>query len=190
MKYLIKKIDEFNTNDLKNIVDKIPLVKLKRISKMNGIFLKQSIVGEILLSKLLEDEHIDYAKIKIRYNENGKPYISNYQMYYNIAHDNDYVICAINTTGPIGVDILRMDDININIAKSFCNKEELKYINNKYQFYKVFTLKEAYLKLFGKKINDIKELNIIQDNKIKLNVINKSFVIDNNYMVSICYDIY
>ena len=190
MKYLIKKIDEFNANEIRDFINKIPLVKLKRISKMNGISFRQSVVGEILLSKLLEEEHIDYTKIIVRYNENGKPYISNYQMFYNIAHDNNYVICAINNSGPIGVDILRMNNININIAKSFCSKEELSYIKNKFQFYHVFTLKEAYLKLFGKKINDIKELNIIQDNKIKLNVINKSFIIDSNYIVSICYDIY
>lgn len=189
MKYLIKRINEFSTDDIKEFVNKIPLVKLERISKMNEISFKQSVVGEILLSKLLEEEHIDYTKIKVRYNENGKPYISNYQMYYNIAHDNDYVICAINTSGPIGVDILRMDDISKNVAKAFCSKEELAYIKNKYQFYQVFTLKEAYLKLFGKKINDIKFLNIIQDNKIKLNVINKSLVVDNNYIVSICYEL-
>ncbi len=186
MKYIIKKINEFSIDEIKSFVKKIPLTKLERLSKMNDLSFKQSVIGEILLSKLLFEENIDYEKIIVKYNENGKPYISNYPIYYNIYHDKEYVICAINT-GPIGIDILKMDDVKKNIAKSFCSEEELAYIKNKYLFYQVFTLKEAYLKLFGKKINDIKSLNIIHNNKIKLNVIHKTLVVDKNYIVSICY---
>ena len=185
MKYLICNINKYNGIDFKNFVNEINVVKRDRLCKMNDEAYKQSIIGEILLAKLLKEENIDYRNIIVNYNENGKPYISNYPIYYNISHHKDYVICAINN-GPIGVDILRMDDIDKNKAKTFCTEDEYNYIKNKKQFYQIFTLKEAYLKLFGKKINDIKNLNIIYENKIKLTVINKSFT-NNNYMISICY---
>ena len=72
------------------------------------------------------------------------------------------------------------------MAKSFCTDTEYNYITDKYKFYQIFTLKEAYLKLFGKKINDIKELNIVSNNQILLNVIYRTMKHD-DYLISICY---
>ncbi len=186
MKCLIDNINNYNDLELHNFVYKINPIKRERLSKMNDNSFRESVVGEILLSKLLKEMNIDYEKIIIKYNENGKPFISNYPIYYNISHDHDLVICIISEY-QIGVDILKMKDIKKNIAKSFCNEDEYKYIKNKYHFYQLYTLKEAYLKLFGKKINDIKFLNIIYDNHIKLNVPYRTFKTNNDYLVSICY---
>ena len=185
MKYLIADINKYNDNDIKLFVDSVNSTKKERLMKMDYLSFKQNVVGEILLAKLLLEMNINYQKIIVNYNENGKPYITNYPLYYNISYHNNYVICAINTN-QIGVSIKKIDDIKRKDALIFCTNEEYDFIKNKFDYYKIYTLKKAYLKLFGQKINDVKSLNIVHDNKIKLNVINKSFTY-NDYMISLCY---
>ena len=185
MKCLVEDINNFSDLDINSFIDRIPLTKKERIKNLDYQKYKQSVVGEILLSRLLQEQNINYDNIIVKYNENGKPFISNYPIYYNISHDEDLAVCVISD-GMIGVDIMKMKDTKKSTAKAFCTKEEFNYITDKYKFYQIFTLKEAYLKLFGKKINDIKELNIVSNNQIKLNVIYKVMK-HNDYLISICY---
>ena len=185
MKCLVDDINNYSDLDINSFIDHIPYIKRERIKNFNYQTYKQSIVGEILLSKLLQEQNINYDNIIVKYNENGKPFISNYPIYYNISHDHDLVVCVISD-GMIGVDIMKMHDTKKSMAKAFCTEEELNYITDKYKFYQIFTLKEAYLKLFGKKINDIKELNIVSNNQIKLNVIYRTMKHD-DYLISVCY---
>ncbi len=185
MKCLIDDIKNYSDLDINSFVDRIHPVKKERLMKMNPLSYKQSVVGEILLSKLLQELNINYDSIIVNYNENGKPFISNYPIYYNISHDEDLVICVIHD-GMVGVDLLRMKPAKRHTAKVFCTDTEYNYITSRYKFYQLYTLKEAYLKLFGKKINDIKELNIVSNNQIKLNVIYRTMKHD-DYLISICY---
>jgi len=185
MRYLIENINDYNLDYLKSFAKKINKEKKDRLYKMNIKSFKQSVVGEILLAKLLKEIDINYKNINIRYNENGKPFITNYNIYYSISHHEDLVICVINSN-IIGIDILKMNDVKKSVCKSFTSIDEYNYITNKYKFYKIYTLKEAYIKLFGKKINDIKSLNIVYDNHIVINVIYKTFKY-NDYLISMCY---
>lgn len=185
MKYLIGDINKYRDSDIKLFVDSINSTKKEQLMNVDYLTFKQNVVGEILLAKLLLEMNINYQTIKVHYNDYGKPYILNYPVYYNISYHNNYVICAINTN-QIGISIKRIDNINKKDAKVFCTNDEYNFIKNKYDYYKIYTLKKAYIKLFGQKLNDIKSLNIVYDNKIRLNVINKTFTYE-DYMISICY---
>ena len=185
MKYLIDNINNYSDFDISRFVDRIHPTEKEKLKKMDYLSYKQSVVGEILLSLLLQEYNIPYDSIIVKYNENGKPFVSNYHIYYSISHDNDLVICAIYE-GMIGVDLIKMKDVKKSFAIVFTTNDEYNYITNKYKFYQIFTLKEAYIKLFGNKINDIKNFNIVSDNQIKLNVIYRVIRKD-DYLISICY---
>ncbi len=184
MKYLLKSINDFSDSEINQFFSNIKEPKHSILLKMNKKRFRQSVVGEILLYKLLKENNIDYDSINVQYNNNGKPYIENYQIYYNIGHDNDMVICAINSS-LIGVDILKVKKIKLGIMNTFCTKDELNNITNLIELYKVFTMKEAYIKLLGMTISDIKNINynqILLEEKYMC----KSMIID-NYIISICY---
>jgi len=185
MRCLVEDINKFSDLDINSFIERIPLIKKERLMNMDYPSFKQSVIGEILLSRLLQEQNINYDNIIVKYNENGKPFISNYPIYYSISHHDDLVICAVSEY-MVGVDIKKMIDIKKSDAKTFCTDIEYKYITDKYKYYQIYTLKRAYLKLFGKKINDIKELNIVSNNQIKLNVIYKVMKHD-DYLLSICY---
>jgi 4'-phosphopantetheinyl transferase len=180
MKYLLKSINDFSDFEIIEFTKKIKKAKYEKIIKKNMELFKESIVGEMLLCELLQKENIDYDNVQIKYNENGKPFITNYSIHYNISHDNGMVICAINEL-PIGVDIIKIKKRNINVAKMFCNDNELNCIKNLEDFHKVFANKEAYLKLRGLKINNVNNIEI--DDKCEF----ECFVED-EYIISICYD--
>ena len=57
-------------------------------------------------------------------------------------------MCAI-ADSPIGVDIEQIRENHHGIAERFFNRNELKYINDAESFYRIWTLKEGYLKAVG-----------------------------------------
>ena len=109
---------------------------------------KESITGLILLSELLKEINIPFEKVKISRKDNGKPYITNYDIYFNISHSFDYVICAISKE-EIGVDIEKIR----NIDESIFNFFKMKRTSSK-NFFKFFTKLESFTKMNGESILD------------------------------------
>lgn len=187
MRYLIKSINDFSNAEISDFIDKIKNPKRLKLNKFKGKRYKQSIIGEILLCHLLKDEGIDYDNIIIKQNKNGKSLIVNYPICYSISHDDEMVACAIHNM-PIGIDILKQKSINIKISKVFCTIDELRYITSVRKFYQVFTLKEALIKTKGLKMNNIKDINVINNNKILISSkYSYKFFLQGEYVVSICY---
>ena len=152
----LKTLDETYKN--LNEFDKIKIDKLV-IKKQKCL----SIMGIYLLKNGLNDYYnLDYSNISILRNCNGKPYIENSNIYYNISHSNDYVICVFSNRN-VGIDIeKKKKDFDI----------------------KSFTLKESYIKMKGLSIFNIK--NIIINKKIDARFITLT---SKDYIISICEDI-
>lgn len=172
MKYIIKNINDFNTNDIYNFYNKIPKIKKNKIDKYIKEEAKiRSIIGEYLLKCLLKEKNIDYSTINYYINDYGKQYIKNINYYHNISHSYDYVITVLSDK-EIGVDIEKIRDIRIDNIKWFASKKEKEYIlksndNINKRLFEIYTLKEAYFKSLGKNLNNILEVEfIINDNKI------------------------
>jgi len=162
MKYLIGCI-----NDYKNI-DLSIIKKYKRdvISKYSELDKLRSYVGELLFIEGLKKYYdIDYNNININYNSNGKPFIENYDLYFNISHSKDYVI-VVFSNNDIGVDIEYIHG-DINTKNIFCNTKEMEYIGSDInKLFDVFTYKEAYIKMIGDSITNINKINYFNNNNI------------------------
>lgn len=90
---------------------------------------------------------------QIAYGEFGKPYLPDYpDAYFSISHSGAYVACAV-CDRPIGIDIQVVGAYRSTVAKRVCTPEELKQIEASTdlvaEFTKLWTQKEAYLKLLG-----------------------------------------
>lgn len=127
------------------------------------------LIGDILAKAALKSSFgIEISKQRIGYGKFGKPYLLDYpNIHFNISHSGEYVVCAVCDV-PIGVDIQKIMAYNPNIARKICSDEELNIIKNsndvQSEFIRVFTQKEAYLKMKGFGIYKISKANTSRKN--------------------------
>ena len=137
---------------------------------------KRSLAGELLIKRLLQVK-FGITSPLIERLPNGRPILSGEKLFISIAHCEDNVVCAVSEK-PIGIDIERIKPIKLSLTKRFCVSEELDYIvgNTPYsetlpycedkeilnRFYEIWTAKEAYFKMLGTGITDLKSVNVLK----------------------------
>ncbi|WP_295668648.1 4'-phosphopantetheinyl transferase superfamily protein [uncultured Mucilaginibacter sp.] len=115
-----------------------------------------SIIGKALLIRSLQHIGANLCIADMKYTEFNRPFFES-NLDFNIAHSNNYVVCAITTHGRIGIDIERVNPIHITDYKGILANSELTNITNStaiYEtFYRVWTKKEAIVKADGRGFN-------------------------------------
>lgn len=134
------------------------------------------------------------------YNKYGKPALaSNPDIHFNLSHAGNLVVCALDSF-PIGIDIEKLEPIDIDIAKSFCTGDEFRQLKARKEeerlscFYNIWTIKESYIKAMGKGLAfPITSFGVYEDENGEKNVFPslgewyfKQYQIDDGYVLSIC----
>ncbi len=117
----------------------------------------QVIYSDFILKTALSKElNIPRSQIKILTDEHGKPHLPNDERYFNLSHTKDLIVLATDDQ-PIGIDaelIVPFDEVeDLKNTLSSQEREQFQHIPKKHQlhfFYKLWTLKESYLKAIGK----------------------------------------
>lgn len=133
-----------------------------------------------LLEIALKEEKI--TSYKISKSINGKPYIDNSNIFYNISHKNKMVGLIISDS-EVGLDIEYIDTENIkrkSTLKYFFTEKERESITTNEDLLTLWTKKESYIKLNGGMLRDAIGLDINNTN-----VIYDTFKLD-NYIITIC----
>ena len=133
-----------------------------------------------LLEIALKEEGI--TSYKILKSKNGKPYLENSNIFYNISHKNKMVGLIISNS-EVGLDIEYIDTENIkrkSTLKYFFTEKERESITNNEELLTLWTKKESYIKLNGGMLRDAIGLDINN-----INVIYDTFKLD-NYIITIC----
>lgn len=133
-----------------------------------------------LLEIALKEEKI--TSYKISESINGKPYIDNSNIFYNISHKNKMVGLIISDS-EVGLDIEYVDTENIkrkSTLKYFFTEKERESITSNEELLALWTKKESYIKLNGGMLRDAIGLDINN-----INVIYDTFKLD-NYIITIC----
>ncbi|EEM05993.1 4'-phosphopantetheinyl transferase family protein [Bacillus pseudomycoides] len=162
----------------------------------------RSLLGELLTRYILTREYsIPNCLINFERNTFGKPFLKEYKnIYFNVSHSGQWIVCAVDSN-EVGIDVEKVDQFDIDIAKRFFLEEEylsLKNIFNendkKSYFYKLWTLKESYVKAKGKGLQI--PLNSFKIEKVNNDLKNYDFQVGNqmflrlysleNYFLSIC----
>ncbi len=139
--------------------------------------------GELARTMLSEKFNIDKKQIRFRIGKNGKPYAENINAEFSISHSGTVAICAVSDV-PVGIDIERIRDVDLSVAKKHFAPDEQDYVFekmslSKQRFFEVWTRKEAYVKMLGKGISHFPEFSTMGDKNIVTHIRNK-------YIVSVC----
>lgn len=149
--------------------------------------------GFLLLKEGLKIEYGIVDEFDFVYNSNEKPSIKQFpEIYFNISHCKKGVICVINNL-PVGCDIEEIpEELDFEIYNYIFNKKEnekiLKSKNPCIEFTKLWTKKEALIKLQGKQISDDMK-SLLQNENLKQVKFKTVICKKRGYVYSICENI-
>ncbi|SFM31033.1 4'-phosphopantetheinyl transferase [Gracilibacillus orientalis] len=158
MKIVATKIDDFDLTIRNRFISSISTERRSRLEKYRSVNDQiRSIVSELLLRKSVIDYWgIENKYISFYYNEYGKPFFQNYpDFHFNLSHSGEWVTIALDHF-PIGVDIEHIVPIDLKLAHHFFSPSEIYQLekqpiqNRLSYFYKIWTLKESFIKGVGK----------------------------------------
>lgn len=116
---------------------------------------QQSLVGKILLAKLLElPEATFLTGDAIAEGEHGKPYFKERSEHFNISHSANLVTVAV-ADQPLGIDIEKIKPKQLEKLSHAFTVGEIAYLNKLHdprkseQILRLWTIKEAVLKELG-----------------------------------------
>ncbi|WP_051236439.1 4'-phosphopantetheinyl transferase family protein [Paenibacillus pinihumi] len=119
----------------------------------------RSLLGELLVRHVLCNEYaFSNADIMFRTGTHGKPALEGGGPSFNFSHAGDWV-CAVFHTDETGIDIEQLRPMELDVAKRFFATEESEMLSRLEgeaflrEFYRLWTMKEAYVKMRGAGLN-------------------------------------
>jgi 4'-phosphopantetheinyl transferase len=163
----------------------------------------RSLSGELLLKYALEKYfNIEDENEIIAEDDFGKPHLKNKQLFFNISHSGNWagIVCYVDDAG---IDIERIANPPYEIMPNAFTLEEIEQIGdrnpqvNAEQFYRMWTLKESYIKMLGQGLSvsldsfsiDMRDKNAIHvrdNNRQTADVHFKLFRPDSEHMMAVC----
>ena len=181
-------LEDISTIDSKAKFDaffeKLPKYRQEKITLLkneNDKYLSL-LAGRLLCSGLRDLGLTSYID-KVVVDENGKPYIPGNPIYFSISHSGTKAMVVFSDS-EVGCDVQEMKKKAVSLADKYFTDDEKKEIDNSEDpvrtFYKLWTLKECYMKSSGKGLAlGLKNIDVYDKNYIS-----KSYVVDQKYMVS------
>lgn len=178
MKYYIYNTDNLTNEEYEKRFSLMEEEKQERVKGYKDATRRKcSVAGEMLVKDYIGKAlNIAPEGLKILADENGKPYIPDCPVHFNISHCENMLAVAFSDE-EIGIDIERIRPISLNILKRFFSREEQEYVlghkptQDDFQrcenedilerFYRIFTLKEAICKKSGVGIKGLKEADAL-----------------------------
>lgn len=154
---------------------KMPLDFQQRVSRYKKWEnVQASIIGRVLLDNLIKTFDLNLSIEKLVYNSNQKPHFENSNIFFNISHTEDIVVCVITDINEVGIDIEKFQNININNFKIFLTRNEWETLNNSQnpmdRLISLWTQKESVIKATGSGLSlDLGSFEIGNDNTTVLN---------------------
>lgn len=184
-------------------LSQMPKSRQQKIEKLRFSADKElSLLAGILLNYALSDNGIVLKDDDIIKGENGKPHLKNSELFFNLSHSGKIAMCAVSDKD-IGCDVERIKDIDLKIAKRFFSDEEYAYIlslsdyeKQKDSFFRLWTLKESFMKITGHGLKlpldefsiDISKETVTVYQKLNINDYRfRELNLDNAYKFSVCY---
>ncbi|MBE7092642.1 MAG: 4'-phosphopantetheinyl transferase superfamily protein [Clostridiales bacterium] len=146
-----------------------------------------SIDAKSVLKKMIIDElGTDY---EILYAPSGKPYIEGNQLFVSISHSKDFFLVGTNKL-PVGVDIEVVRHFDNRLINRYFTSSEIAYIDSDEKFFKIWTVKEAFLKLTGEGLKGIKKLNTVTNGKIQIDGYEILSFVESGCAIAIVYKLF
>jgi 4'-phosphopantetheinyl transferase len=119
---------------------------------------KTCAMAYLLLCKALRQEYGITELPVFEYGEHGKPFIVGHpDIHFNFSHCREAVICVVSNR-PVGVDVESIREYRDSLVRYTMNEQEVQQIERAerpdVEFIRLWTMKEAVLKLSGRGIVD------------------------------------
>ncbi|GKX30040.1 4'-phosphopantetheinyl transferase [Vallitalea longa] len=202
--YGIKINDDIDKNIFNKLLCIVSSEKKNKILKFRSKKdAQRSLFGDLLARYVICNKlNIKNEQLEFDVNKYGKPNLIRPEGYhYNISHSGDWVVCAFDNH-PIGIDVEVIKPIDFNIAKKFYTEFEYTDLMNQKEnnrlnyFYRLWTLKESYIKADGKGLSiplnsfsfsiNNQDIELMTENEFNSCLFWQN-EIDNKHIVSVCY---
>ena len=146
---------------------------------------KRSIAADMLARRAVAEQcGTPEADISFYREQGGKPHVLGDITEFNVSHSADLVVCAVSDK-PIGVDVEKIRDIDLGVAKRFFTENEIRYVGNSTEnFFEIWTKKEAVVKCIG---SGLRALSSIETDTFE----GQGFVLKTlfvgEYVISLCF---
>lgn len=147
-----------------------------------------------LMEEILKQHGFSAENVKI--GVNGKPECEG--VYFNLSHSGDMVLCVAGDV-PVGCDIEKVTDAPLEVAERYFSEKERRYIDEapnipevNRRFFRLWTMKESYLKMTGEGMNlsperieiDCNALAVLRDGVLQSCTLKN--ISHEDYEISIC----
>lgn len=130
---------------------------------------KLSLYAELLARISLSNiSGLPISSIHFTYSPNGKPFWKGYPYYFNFSHTRNSILCCASSLGDVGADVEKINTPPFEVMNMIFHPFEREYMQNSssleknYNFYKIWTRKEAYAKYKGTGITeDLAKINVL-----------------------------
>jgi 4'-phosphopantetheinyl transferase len=117
------------------------------------------LLGKLLIAKHLEKNGYNSALLKqVSYTVYNRPFIESLKGDFNVSHSGNFVTCAFSNEQKLGIDIEKIQEIELNDFDNILNSADNTIIRNSpdryLAFFKIWSAKEAILKADGCGLTD------------------------------------
>lgn len=143
------------------------------------------IAADMLLRRVLSEKlGVPSEALSFAVTHKGKPYLQNGGYHFNISHSGDMVAVAVSKDSPVGIDIEQIKPVSAGIARRVFSEGDLCFVfgdavipdgkiedrDTLVRFFKVWTYKEAFVKMTGEGISDDLKCFSYDENKCSTRV--------------------
>lgn len=146
---------------------------------------RECVAAYLLLKEGLKKEYGITDNPVFEYDDGGKPRLQGFpDVYFNLSHCREAAVCALSDV-PVGIDIETVRPFRESLARHVLSEEEYGgvavAVRPDIEFIKLWTCKEAVLKLTGEGIrSDLKTVLYVHDN------FQSDTVVTDRYVYTVC----
>ena len=145
------------------------------------------VLAYLLLKKALLEEYGLHMNPLFEYGEHGKPFIVGHpEIHFNLSHCREAVACVVSDH-PVGIDVESIREYHDSLVSYTMSADEEARIQAagrpEAEFIRLWTMKEARLKLTGEGITDYLKAVLDDAEKYRYTTIEQ---LDRNYLYTVC----
>ena len=178
---------------INGIYENLPQFIKEKIDNINNEKKKrETLCAWYLLYKTLCSLSLDIKDYEFFTPVNKKPYVKDNPFYFNLSHSKGLCACVV-ASFPCGIDVEYVKEYSKKIKDAYFSKEEKELMlnsdNKNDTFFKIWTLKESYVKMKSLGLFNIKDINVLSLEPLVTNAkddISFNTFDIGNYKLSLC----
>ncbi len=146
-------VEKLSEGAFEKMCQSLPAERLKRVEEQGeyGHKLLCAAAGYLLQCDLAQN---GIAFNGLIYNDYGKPYLKDGNVFFNLSHSGSVAVCALSD-GEVGVDVQKVVPVKNGLLKRVCTQSEYSFITAQERgaeerFCRLWTVKESLIKFLGK----------------------------------------